>query len=101
MKKSEQKLKKISKSFHKKKRTKKVWTEDEDQLLLDLIETYGAKKWSLIARHIKDREGKQCRERWYNHLDPDISKLPWTSLEEWNLFLLQQIHNTRWCVIAK
>ncbi|RYY81178.1 hypothetical protein EON63_15980, partial [archaeon] len=25
------------------------------------------------------RIGKQCRERWHNHLNPDINKAPWTA----------------------
>ena len=29
-----------------------------------------------------NRSGKQCRTRWLNHLDPSISKEPWTEDEE-------------------
>lgn len=28
------------------------------------------------------RKGKQCRERWYNQLDPSINREPWTEEEE-------------------
>jgi hypothetical protein len=28
------------------------------------------------------RNGKQCRERWINHLKPDISKEPWSKGED-------------------
>jgi len=31
---------------------------------------------------IKGRTGKQCRERWHNHLDPHINKEAWTVEEE-------------------
>ena len=40
------------------KRKKKNWTDEEDRILLNLINEYGPKKWSIIAKHIKDREGK-------------------------------------------
>jgi hypothetical protein len=40
------------------------------------------KSWSFIARQLKGRLGKQCRERWYNHLNPDINKEPWTTEED-------------------
>ena len=40
------------------------------------------KSWSFIARQLKGRLGKQCRERWYNHLQPDINKSPWTAEED-------------------
>ncbi len=48
---------------------------------------YGAKKWSKIAAELPGRIGKQCRERWHNHLNPDINKKPWT-LEEDRLIIM-------------
>ena len=71
-------IRKFGKSkISKKKRVKRIWTETEDKQLLKLIERYGPSKWSIISTYMKNRQGKQCRERWYNHLDPSISKLPW------------------------
>lgn len=37
----------------------------EDAKVLELVSSYGAKRWSLIASHLPGRIGKQCRERWY------------------------------------
>ncbi|MCO5606559.1 hypothetical protein L7F22_060747 [Adiantum nelumboides] len=48
------------------------WTPEEDSYLRQLVERYGDKKWSVIAQHLQGRIGKQCRERWQNHLRPDI-----------------------------
>ena len=42
----------------------------------------GPKKWSEIAKYLPGRIGKQCRERWYNHLDPNINKKGWTEEED-------------------
>ena len=39
-----------------------------------LVKDLGPKKWSIIASHLPGRIGKQCRERWHNHLNPDIRK---------------------------
>ena len=39
---------------------------------MQLVDRFGIKKWSQIARIITGRVGKQCRERWHNHLRPDI-----------------------------
>jgi myb proto-oncogene protein len=39
------------------------WTPEEDELVIKLVQKYGAKKWSLIASHLRGRIGKQCRER--------------------------------------
>jgi hypothetical protein len=65
------------------------WTQLEDVLLTKLVNKIGSQKWSEIAKRIKGREGKQCRERWHNHLNPQIRKDPWDEKEEWLLFLVK------------
>ncbi|KAI3501244.1 hypothetical protein L1887_29108 [Cichorium endivia] len=42
------------------------WTKEEDDRIKDLVEKHGCKKWSLIAKHLAGRIGKQCRERTDN-----------------------------------
>ncbi|KAL0331951.1 UNVERIFIED_CONTAM: Transcription factor [Sesamum calycinum] len=48
------------------------WTPEEDGLLVELVEKHGLRKWSTIAQMLPGRIGKQCRERWHNHLKPNI-----------------------------
>ena len=60
---------------------KGTWTREEDELVVDLVARYGPKKWSLIASHLTGRIGKQCRERWHNHLNPHINKDAWSEAE--------------------
>lgn len=55
-------------------RPKRPWLKEEDALLRSLVEKHGAKSWSLIAKEMTTRKGKQCRERWINHLDPRVRK---------------------------
>lgn len=81
--------KKIQKKSKMKKKVKKpknyikgAWTEEEDELLRSLVAKYGPKRWSLIAQNLPGRIGKQCRERWYNHLDPSVKKEWWTPEED-------------------
>ena len=57
------------------------WTKDEDETIVKCIEA-GVTKWSEIAAKIPGRIGKQCRERWFNHLDPQIRKEPWSPAED-------------------
>jgi myb proto-oncogene protein len=45
---------------------------------MKLVTKYGAKNWTYIAKSLPGRIGKQCRERWHNHLNPDIKKERWT-----------------------
>lgn len=83
------------------KRHKKIWTEEEDVELLKLIKIYGPSKWSVIANFMSGRQGKQCRERWYNHLNPDILKCDWREEEEWKLFLLHRLYGNKWAILSQ
>ncbi|MFS7902735.1 putative transcription factor MYB-HB-like family [Helianthus anomalus] len=51
------------------------WTDEEDDKLIRLVNEYGERKWAIIAEKMTGRAGKQCRERWRNHLRPDIKVL--------------------------
>jgi len=46
------------------------------------------------------RAGKQCRERWHNHLQPDIKRGPWTEDEERALIAAHEKLGNRWADIA-
>ena len=77
------------------------WTREEDALLIRLVQRYGPKKWSQIALHVPGRKGKQCRERFKNHLDTSVKKTPWTSDEDKILLEAQSKIGNRWCEISK
>ena len=47
------------------------------------------------------RSGKQCRERWHNHLNPDIIKADWSAEEKKKLIELHEIFGNRWSKIAE
>jgi len=61
-----------------------------------LVEIHGTKKWSFIARQLNGRLGKQCRERWYNHLNPEINKGEWTDSEDRILLDAHEELGNRW-----
>lgn len=77
------------------------WTAEEDQKVVELVEKYGAKKWSLIASNLPGRIGKQCRERWHNHLNPDICKEAWKEEEDRAILQAHMTLGNRWAEIAK
>lgn len=77
------------------------WTPEEDAKVIRLVKLHGNKKWSFIARQLKGRLGKQCRERWYNHLNPDINKSEWSEEEDQRLVDAHTELGNRWAEIAK
>jgi len=52
----------------------KLWTREEDELMMMLIKEGSARTWVKLALKIDGRNGKQCRYRYHNHLDPLINK---------------------------
>jgi hypothetical protein len=50
--------------------TRRLWSTEEDNAISALVQQYGIKKWTLMAKklqeeyHIYGRSGKQCRERY-------------------------------------
>ncbi|KAL3779849.1 hypothetical protein HJC23_005775, partial [Cyclotella cryptica] len=77
------------------------WTPEEDATVVQLVAAHGQKKWSFIARQVQGCLGKQCRERWYNHLSPDIKK---GGLREEEDAIIIQCHakcGNKWAEISK
>lgn len=69
--------------------------------MIELVGRIGAKKWSQIAHELPGRIGKQCRERWHNHLNPAINKAPWSEEEDRAILDSHHLVGNRWAEIAK
>mmetsp|Transcript_8909 Transcript_8909/g.16712 ORF Transcript_8909/g.16712 Transcript_8909/m.16712 type:complete len:631 (-) Transcript_8909:170-2062(-) len=86
---------------------RRVWAQEEDEAIRALVMKHGTKTWSVIAEQIvkeygiQGRTGKQCRERWHNHLDPAINKNSWTEDEEKIMSEAHKELGNRWSEIAK
>ncbi|KAG8040728.1 hypothetical protein GUJ93_ZPchr0337g7076 [Zizania palustris] len=77
------------------------WTQEEDEIIINMVEKHGPTKWSVIAKSLNGRIGKQCRERWHNHLNPQIRKEAWTVEEEGVIARAHCMYGNKWAEIAK
>ena len=87
-------------------KTASRWSKEEDRALITAMNSLGSTdgynvRWRAVADLLPGRNGKQARERWFNHLDPELYKGPWTAHEDRVLISSQTMIGNRWCEIAK
>jgi hypothetical protein len=82
------------------KLTKGTFKQEEDQLITSFVQENGTRSWPKITRILPHRTPKQCRERWFNNLDPSVVKDPWTCEEDRMIFEAYITHGPKWSVIA-
>jgi hypothetical protein len=80
--------------------TKGSWTGEEDQAIVQFVQANGAKSWSKLAAMLPGRIGKQCRERWINHLNPEISHAAFTPEDDKMIVELHGQFGNKWAKIA-
>ncbi|VEU39763.1 unnamed protein product [Pseudo-nitzschia multistriata] len=86
----------------KKKTGPKAWTKEEDALLLSIVQSMRVPmKWSLVAQSLPERTGKQCRERYVNHLNPRLKVADWSPTEDATIFHLYNTIGSHWAKMSK
>ncbi len=91
-----------SSSGTKKKMGPKTWSKEEDtQLLLMVQKMRMPIKWSLVSNAMPDRTGKQCRERYVNHLNPRLKNCDWSPAEDATIFHLYNSCGSQWAKMSK
>lgn len=77
------------------------FSESNDKKLMQFVKTYGTDSWEKIAKLFRNKSPKQCRDRWENYVNPDISKAPWSE-EEDNLALkLYSEYGPKWTMVKQ
>ncbi len=77
-----------------------IWKNTEDEILKAAVMKYGLNQWSRISSLLVRKSAKQCKERWYEWLDPQIKKTEWTKDEEEKLLHLAKMFPCQWRTIA-
>ena len=86
----------------KKKTGPNAWTKEEDALLLSIVQSMRIPmKWSLVAHSLPERTGKQCRERYVNHLNPRLKVTDWSPTEDATIFHLYNTIGSHWAKMSK
>jgi hypothetical protein len=86
----------------KRKNGPKAWTKEEDSLLLSMVQSMRMPmKWSIVAQSLPERTGKQCRERYVNHLNPRLKITDWSPLEDATIFHLYNTIGSHWAKMSK
>jgi hypothetical protein len=76
------------------------WTGAEDQVIVNWVAEHGIKDWRSLAAQLPGRISKQCRERWHNHLSPNVVKSDWTEEEDNVLIECHAKWGNKWSKIA-
>jgi hypothetical protein len=78
------------------------WTDEEDEVLKQVIDKFGPKNWKKIALHVPHRTSSQCQHRWTKILQPGLKKGSW-SVEEDELLRrwVEDYGASRWSEAAK
>jgi myb proto-oncogene protein len=89
----------FSKNYKKHKR--RQWTEPEDRLLAAMVARLGTGRWREVSQYLFCRTGKQCGERYKNHLDPQIDRSPWKPHEILIIETFRMENGNRWSKLSK
>mmetsp|Transcript_6384 Transcript_6384/g.7156 ORF Transcript_6384/g.7156 Transcript_6384/m.7156 type:complete len:508 (-) Transcript_6384:37-1560(-) len=86
----------------KKKSGPKTWSKEEDTQLLSMVQKMRMPiKWSLVSQSMPERTGKQCRERYVNHLNPRLKSCDWSPSEDATIFHLYNTCGSQWAKMSK
>jgi hypothetical protein len=80
---------------------RRIWTPEEDTKLKDAVEKHGKDWWVAVAMLVPGRTNVQCREHWFQSLDPAKGKKgKWIPEEDAKLTKVVKKHGRKWVKVA-
>lgn len=89
------------------------FSPEEDEILKDIVMNNQFESWTHIATLFNQRSAqlslntpvarneRQCRDRWFNFLAPDVNRTPWTAEEDTILMSKYMEFGPRWSLISR
>jgi len=77
------------------------FSKEEDEQLMELVDQMGDNKWIEISRILKTRSARQCRDRWKNYLDPNLTHQEWSQDDDSLLMKKYELYGPSWKKISK
>jgi hypothetical protein len=80
---------------------RKVFSQYEDDQLAALVTQFGTSSWDSVAKYMRTRTARQCRDRWNHYISPTVNLNPWTAAEDKLLFAKYHEIGGRWSVLCQ
>jgi hypothetical protein len=77
------------------------FTPEEDARIREHVALNGIDNWKPIMQILPHRSSKQCKERWENHLNPNLNARPWTPEEDNFVYRQFKAVGPHWSMIAR
>jgi len=79
---------------------KGAWSPEEDDILRRAVACSTPVLWDVVAKAVKGRTPKQCRERWMYRLHPELKKTPFEQWEDDLIYHEKKAIGNKWTQIA-
>ncbi|EAX99601.1 Myb-like DNA-binding domain containing protein [Trichomonas vaginalis G3] len=76
------------------------WLLEEDECLRRAVSMSSPILWDVVAKSVRGRTPKQCRERWMYRLQPELKKTHFEKWEDELIFEQKKKIGNRWTQIA-
>jgi Myb-like DNA-binding protein FlbD len=80
---------------------RRLWSQAEDNCLIQIVHTHGALNWVRVSQLIGSRSPKQCRERYHQKLKPSLNHKSISPEDGLEIERLVAEIGNRWSEIAR